>query len=117
MRLSNRLQTKHRLMVMNNHVCEWCEKNPASDMHEIVSRSMTRKGSLTRDLTYDERLCCVLCRGCHDKAHGKKAREVLLAIKVERHGDWSVAEALSNVAESMIRKLSVEEDLENNETA
>lgn len=112
MRVSSRLQTKHKLMVLNNHMCEWCEMNPASDMHEIVSRSMTRKGSEARERSYDERICCVLCRECHSKAHGKKAREALLAIKVLRYGMDDVREAMQEVAEAQIRSLLAQDDLD-----
>ena len=112
MPLSGRLQTKHRLMVMSNRMCEWCGQSPASDMHEIVSRSMTRKGSLARKLSYDEHLCCVLCRECHSKAHGHDGRAALLRVKIKRHGPEVVLEALAKVGASMVRKLPVGDDLD-----
>jgi hypothetical protein len=42
--------------------CEWCSKTSALNSHHVISRN-------NKHLRHDPRNACVLCIGCHFKAH------------------------------------------------
>jgi hypothetical protein len=74
--------------------CDLCGTPGASHMHEIVSRGRTVKNAEARDLSYDKRLCSLLCEACHlSIAHTAGIREILLQVNYRRYGYAEVAMA------------------------
>jgi hypothetical protein len=88
---------KHQVMLERGGVCDMCGKNPAIDLHECVSRGITKRGSDERWASYDRRICSILCRDCHDKAHSPNGRTVLLRVNIERYGYAAVQAAFDAV--------------------
>lgn len=71
------------------------------EMHEIVSRGRTVNNDEARELSFSRFICSILCRKCHQKAHTKEVRTVLLQRNVERYGYYTVRGAFDRVQAAM----------------
>lgn len=70
-----------------NPYCDFCQKRPGVEMHEIISRGRTIKQQDQRDLSYQPELCSILCRECHHSvAHTINGRNILVSRNVEIYG-------------------------------
>lgn len=79
-RLDNALLKKNRLKVYEraNYICEFCKCARGTDVHHIIFRSHCGTSDLDNLI--------VLCRDCHERAHGpdaKAMRERFLEIRRE----------------------------------
>lgn len=71
--------------------CAWCgEVVDFLDMHEIVNRNRTQMGSLTRLISYMKEMVVMLCRECHEMAHGPAQRDILFQLNYTRYGEERV---------------------------
>ncbi len=74
-----------------SYLCDGCgQAVDFLDMHEIVNRNRTQIGSLTRLLSYQKELVALLCRNCHEQAHGPAQRAILFCKNYERYGEARV---------------------------
>lgn len=80
-------------MLERGGICERCGQQPATDYHEICSRGRTRRGSEERMASYDKRICSILCRACHEKAHNPETQTALLRLNIERFSWDAVRQA------------------------
>jgi hypothetical protein len=88
---------RRQMMLERGGICDMCGTNAAWDVHEIVNRGTTKRGSDERWAAYDRRICSILCRDCHDKAHSPDGRDRLLRVNIERYGYDTVREAFDAV--------------------
>jgi hypothetical protein len=96
-----RSTVKRLKCVENNGLCDLCREAPGVDLHEIINRARTRKGSEARQISYRKELCALLCRNCHNKAHNPEIRAILLDINRNKYGHQIVDDALNQLKEAM----------------
>lgn len=77
MNQTERLQIKYNMVVHRGGeyaTCDSCGSRSASDMHEMVPRSAVGKNAVARELIFNECICALLCRECHENIFGKEPR-------------------------------------------
>jgi|HigsolmetaAR205D_1030408.scaffolds.fasta_scaffold02327_3 hypothetical protein len=86
----------------NGHALCWrCKARRATDMHEIVNRAVTVGNEQARALSFEEGLCLMLCRPCHDEAPTRSVERELWLILYERYGEDVVRTAYAKVQDAM----------------
>lgn len=60
--------------------CDLCGISPASDYHEIISRSQTSHNERARHISYSKELCSMVCNDCH-LSYGHTVESTKLLIK------------------------------------
>jgi 5-methylcytosine-specific restriction endonuclease McrA len=88
-------------LIRYSKVCDLCFVNLGTDVHEIIPRSRTPKGSIQRGMTYQKELVSLLCRECHTKAHNRDTQAILLKRNYYKYGEQAVKRALLEVEELM----------------
>lgn len=99
--MTDRMIIKSNVIRERGRRCEVCEEYGTPDYHEIINRARTRKGSKARDLSFDPRICSLLCRKCHDRADTPEMRQKLLTLNAQRYGEQEVIKALDAVRGAM----------------
>lgn len=87
--------------------CDLCGVTLGTDMHEIVNRGRTVKNEEARALSYDRRICSLLCQSCHQQAHNPEAANNLLKHNVAMYGYASVKSAFDKVVAAMSNPIGI----------
>lgn len=45
--------------------CDYCQKQPGTDMHEWISRARTMGNDVARELSFSPYICSIVCQYCH----------------------------------------------------
>lgn len=107
-RSDNKLQAmmdRGALIGSSQPVCDYCQHNPATDMHERIARSVTMGNEEARELSYQVELINLLCRTCHEEADGEGISKFLWEFSIFLYGRERVEAALSRLQEVMNTKL------------
>jgi 5-methylcytosine-specific restriction endonuclease McrA len=109
MQKSSRRKRIRAIVLMQRSVCQWpgCN-NRATDMHELVPRSLTEGNEKARELSFSPELVSALCQSCHLKhahGHAKTARTVLVCENIRIYGKKRVLDAFTRLVEALGRKL------------
>lgn len=93
----DRMRQKRRLQINGFYPrCPLCGA-PPTDMHEIINRGRTRKGSQARALSMADELVVLICNPCNLRADNYPTRAKLLEYNVTRYGRMAVQEALERL--------------------
>jgi hypothetical protein len=88
-------------------LCDMCQKNKGTQVHEMISRGRTIKNDTARSLSYNKHLCAWLCQDCHNKAHSPKKARVLLLNNINKYGREAVKAAYDAVVDAMKLPLNI----------
>lgn len=78
-------------------LCWLCGQRPATDMHEMVNRNVTVGNDEARELSFEEGLCALLCRECHECAPMREVEQAIWKniFYIYGRGDMKVGKAYS----------------------
>lgn len=77
-----------KIYFRDNGKCILCKSKTNIECHHIIPRSQFSSKDIDRDL---EKNLCILCRGCHNNAHTKTFRTILLeSLKKKYKYDYSM---------------------------
>lgn len=86
--------------------CELCEFNPASDLHEIITRGRTIGNVAAREYSFAMEITSILCHECHlEWAHRDIVQVFLLNKNILRYGKLSVMDKYNIVSHSLKNEL------------
>jgi hypothetical protein len=83
--------------------CDLCGQGRLDELeyHEIVNRGQTVNNPHARQLSYDEKLCSLLCKDCHSQAHNPEVRSLLWARQIQLYGYEEVRKAFVSLLNAM----------------
>lgn len=104
--------------IRNSCPCDYCQKNPGTQMHELINRNRTAGNDEVRKLTFSKFLCSIVCPECHTGScvvTTRKARSSLFMRNCDLYGYEMVHDAFKAVPEpyrAFIELPSLEEFIE-----
>jgi predicted nucleic-acid-binding Zn-ribbon protein len=84
-----RLLTKAKMVQHRGPLCEYCGERRATDMHEIICRSLTIGDDTAREISYRPELCSLLCRECHEVADNPQGDAALFSRNLRHYALWN----------------------------
>lgn len=94
--------------IENTCYCDYCEKAPAHEYHEIISRGRTVTNEQAREWSFNEAICSLLCHNCHTRyAPTVVGRLKLLEKNIEIYGREAVEFAFYRIPEQYRQRIEL----------
>lgn len=81
-------------------VCDLCKTTRYGlEMHELIARSVTQNNPEARELSFQEELCSLLDKTCHEEADTTKVQDLLWERNQRRYGQkfWEAFDRVQKV--------------------